>query len=219
MLGSAVGKGTGRRVNTVIAVMCSFAAAACGPKHAGTDVFAHREIRAPSVFSRVVQTLVDSSRVMIAQLLTSEEAQRPDLRIAVDPRLLQSPVNYAPESVIALVEAPGFEEGQEDDISARLSELARLGIDTLSLLRYQTCPSVGAVSAPEKPLDRSGCPASLTVLAGVGRTNDHAKRDTVPIVVYIGDARGLNALFTSFVLERTAEGWRLVGRTPSVIIE
>jgi len=216
----AVASAKAWRVDTVIAATaCSFAVVACAPRHTGTGSIVDNDARAASAFSVVVQALIDSSRVMIAQLLTAEAAQRPDARIAVDPRPLRSPANRDPESVMGLVEAPGFEDGREVDILTRLSDLARLGIDTTSLLRHRTCPSVGAISPPGGPLDRSGCPSSLTVVAAVGRTNGHATRDTIPAVVYIGDSRGVNALFTSYVLDRTTGRWRFVGKTPSVVVE
>lgn len=186
---------------------------------AGSGAVGNKNTPAASGFSVIVQTLVDSSRAIIAQLLTADAAQRPDIHVAIDPRALLPPPNRDPASVMALVEAPRLEDGQEADLTSRLSDLSRLGVDTMSLFRHHKCPGVGAVSPRGVPLDRAGCPGVLIVVAAIGRTNDHATRDTIPMVVYAGDSRGMNALFTSYILERTAGGWRLAGRTPAVVVE
>lgn len=163
-----------------------------------------------SGFTAVVKMLRDSTLSIVAAVADTVDASMKSLRLAVDARPLAEPVNAELPVIAIATTAPVSAYAPTDRVRA----LAELRIPTADIQLYLDCPATGAINA-----DRRACPRQPVLYAAIGAIREGATCDSIPVLAYVASRAGRNALVTSFIVRREGQTWKVVKKTPSVIIE
>lgn len=194
-----------------VLTVAGMATAACA--RVRTGALSGAPVDAPSpLFTAMLQTIADSSRVILA---LSGLATVP---LQIDPRPLRTtPLGGVETSEKALLMAAGpaiDTSVPTRELAGRVAALRRAGVPVGDIGLLNECPGALGLATAE---ERKACPDHRMLIAAFGVLDSTALRAVVQVLVLRADNRGKSATITPFEMEHRQGRW-VLGKLGQIII-